>query len=197
MVENDKNLFYNVNIGDIMKALRIITAIIQKLIGIINIFLIIIIVLNLFNLILSGIQGNSYITFLDYTYRIIYEDDDYFNFKKGDFILIDLNRTPTEKEIVLFNNNGTIELAKVAEMTYEGMKLETEDTKIETTNEQIIGTNIKTIHNLGDVISRLLSTNVLIIAIVIIVFTSIMQYILNKAQGKLKKPDFKKFNNPV
>lgn len=197
MVENDKNLFYNVNIGDIMKALRIITAIIQKLIGIINIFLIIIIVLNLFNLILSGIQGNSYITFLDYTYRIIYEDDDYFNFKKGDFILIDLNRTPTEKEIVLFNNNGTIELAKVAEMTYEGMKLETEDAKIETTNEQIIGTNIKTIHNLGDVISRLLSTNVLIIAIVIIVFTSIMQYILNKAQGKLKKPDFKKFNNPV
>ena len=197
MVENDKNLFYNVNIGDIMKTLRIITAIIQKLIGIINIFLIIIIVLNLFNLILSGIQGNSYITFLDYTYRIIYEDDDYFNFKKGDFILIDLNRTPTEKEIVLFNNNGTIELAKVAEMTYEGMKLETEDAKIETTNEQIIGTNIKTIHNLGDVISRLLSTNVLIIAIVIIVFTSIMQYILNKAQGKLKKPDFKKFNNPV
>ena len=197
MVENDKNLFYNVNIGDIMKALRIITAIIQKLIGIINIFLIIIIVLNLFNLILSGIQGNSYITFLDYTYRIIYEDDDYFNFKKGDFILIDLNRTPTEKEIVLFNNNGTIELAKVAEMTYEGMKLETEDAKIETTNEQIIGTNIKTIHNLGDVISRLLSTNVLIIAIVIIVFTSIMQYILNKAQGKLKKLDFKKFNNPV
>ena len=197
MVENDKNLFYNVNIGDIMKALRIITAIIQKLIGIINIFLIIIIVLNLFNLILSGIQGNSYITFLDYTYRIIYEDDDYFNFKKGDFILIDLNRTPTEKEIVLFNNNGTIELAKVAETTYEGMKLETEDAKIETTNEQIIGTNIKTIHNLGDVISRLLSTNVLIIAIVIIVFTSIMQYILNKAQGKLKKPDFKKFNNPV
>ena len=197
MVENDKNLFYNVNIGDIMKTLRIITAIIQKLIGIINIFLIIIIVLNLFNLILSGIQGNSYITFLDYTYRIIYEDDDYFNFKKGDFILIDLNRAPTEKEIVLFNNNGTIELAKVAEMTYEGMKLETEDAKIETTNEQIIGTNIKTIHNLGDVISRLLSTNVLIIAIVIIVFTSIMQYILNKAQGKLKKPDFKKFNNPV
>ena len=197
MVENDKNLFYNVNIGDNMKALRIITSIIQKLIGIINIFLIIIIVLNLFNLILSGIQGNSYITFLDYTYRIIYEDDDYFNFKKGDFILIDLNRTPTEKEIVLFNNNGTIELAKVAEMTYEGMKLETEDAKIETTNEQIIGTNIKTIHNLGDVISRLLSTNVLIIAIVIIVFTSIMQYILNKAQGKLKKPDFKKFNNPV
>ena len=197
MVENDKNLFYNVNIGDIMKTLRIITAIIQKLIGIINIFLIIIIVLNLFNLILSGIQGNSYITFLDYTYRIIYEDDDYFNFKKGDFILIDLNRTPTEKEIVLFDNNGTIELAKVAEMTYEGMKLETEDAKIETTNEQIIGTNIKTIHNLGDVISRLLSTNVLIIAIVIIVFTSIMQYILNKAQGKLKKPDFKKFNNPV
>ena len=180
-----------------MKALRIITAIIQKLIGIINIFLIIIIVLNLFNLILSGIQGNSYITFLDYTYRIIYEDYDYFNFKKGDFILIDLNRAPTEKEIVLFNNNGTIELAKVAEMTYEGMKLETEDAKIETTNEQIIGTNIKTIHNLGDVISRLLSTNVLIIAIVIIVFTSIMQYILNKAQGKLKKPDFKKFNNPV
>ena len=180
-----------------MKALRIITAIVQKLIGIINIFLIIIIVLNLFNLILSGIQGNSYITFLDYTYRIIYDDDDYFNFKKGDFILIDLNRTPTEKEIVLFNNNGTIELAKVAEMTYEGMKLETEDAKIETTNEQIIGTNIKTIHNLGDVISRLLSTNVLIIAIVIIVFTSIMQYILNKAQGKLKKPDFKKFNNPV
>ena len=197
MVENDKNLFYNVNIGDIMKALRIITAIIQKLIGIINIFLIIIIVLNLFNLILSGIQGNSYITFLDYTYRIIYEDDDYFNFKKGDFVLIDLNRTPTEKEIVLFNNNGTIELAKVEKMTYEGMKLETEDTKIETTNEQIIGTNIKTIHNLGDVISRLLSTNVLIIAIVIIVFTSIMQYILNKVQGKLKKPDFKKFNNPV
>ena len=197
MVENDKNLFYNVNIGDIMKALRIITAIIQKLIGIINIFLIIIIVLNLFNLILSGIQGDSYITFLDYTYRIIYEDDDYFGFKKGDFVLIDLNRTPMEEEIVLFNNNGTIELAKVAELTYEGMKLETEDTKIETTNEQIIGTNIKTIHNLGDVISRLLSTNVLIIAIVIIVFTSIMQYILNKAQGKLKKPDFKKFNNPV
>lgn len=180
-----------------MKVLRIITSIIQKLIGIINIFLIIIIVLNLFNLILSGIQGNSYITFLDYTYRIIYEDDTYFDFEKGDFVLIDLKRTPMEEEIVLFNNNGNIELGKVSEITYEGMKIETEDTEIETTSEQIIGTNIKTIHNLGDVISRLLSTNVLIAAIIIIVFTSIMQYFLNKAQGKLKKPDFKKYNNPV
>lgn len=180
-----------------MKVLRIITSIIQKLIGIINIFLIIIIVLNLFNLILSGIQGNSYITFLDYTYRIIYEDDNYFDFEDGDFVLIDLKRTPMEEEIVLFNNNGNIELGKVSEITYEGMKIETEDTEIETNSEQIIGTNIKIIHNLGDVISRLLSTNVLIAAIIIIVFTSIMQYILNKAQGKLKKPDFKKYNNPV
>lgn len=180
-----------------MEILKIITSIIQKLIGIINIFLIIIIVLNLFNLILSGIQGNNYITFLDYTYRIIYEDDTYFDFKKGDFVLIDLKRNPVEEEIVLFNNNGTIELGKVSKITYESIKIETEDTEIETTSEQIIGTNTKTIHNLGDILSRLLSTNVFIAAIIIIVFTSIMQYFLNKAQGKLKKPDFKKFNNPV
>ena len=170
-----------------MKILRMITSIIQKLIGILNIFLIIIIVLNLFNLILSGIQKNNYITFLDYTYRIIFEDDNYFDFQKGDFVLIDLKRTPMEKELVLFNNNGNIELGKVNKITYEGITVKTDDTEVETTSEHIIGTHIKTIHNLGDIISRLLSTNVLIAAIIIIIFTSIMQYILNKAVGKLKK----------
>ena len=184
-----------------MKVLKMITSIIQKIISIINIVLIIVIVLNLFNLILSKVQNNSYITFLDYTYRIPEETDDYFNLKKGDFVLFDLKRTPEEEELVLFNNNGTVELGKVTEITFEGLTIETEEDNISTTNEQVLGTNIKTIHNLGDIIMRLLSTRVLTVAIIIIIFTSIMQYILNKAQNKVKKktekPDFKSFNNPV
>ena len=91
-----------------MKVLRMITSIVQKLIGMINMILIIVIVLNLFNLIVANIQRNSYITFLDYTYRIIDEENNSFGFQKGDFILIDLKRTPMEEEVVLFNNNGTI-----------------------------------------------------------------------------------------
>ena len=183
-----------------MKSLKIITTIIQKIISIINIFLIIIIILNLLNLlnlILSTIQDNTYITFLDYTYRIIEEDNNYFDFKKGDFLLIDLNKPPVEEDLVLFNNNETLEFGKVVEQTSDITTIEIEGETLRITQDQILGTHISTIHHLGDILYRLLSPTILIAAIIILIFTSVMQIFINKTKVKLKQPDFKKYNNPV
>ena len=85
-----------------MKVLKVISNIVQKLIGIINIFLIIIIVLNLIHLILLKVQNNDYISFMDYTYVIVDEPNDYLNFKEEDFVLIDLKQSAMKEEMVLF-----------------------------------------------------------------------------------------------
>ena len=183
-----------------MKILKLMTSIIERIISLINIILMLVIIFNLFNLILVNIQDNNYITFLGYTYQIIKEDNNEFNLQKGDFVLIDLNRTPEKGQIILFNNNGKSKLGQVKEISYENLIIKAED-DITITYEQVLGTNIKTIHNLGDILIRLLSARVLITSIIILIFTSIMQYVLNKMQNKSKKkyekPNFKKFNTPV
>ncbi len=180
-----------------MKVLSVSISIFQKIIGIINIILIILIVLNIVNLALSKIQGNSYITFLDYTYRIVEEDNKYFNFKDGDFLLIDFKKTPMKEEIVLFNNDGNLELGKVLNFTDNNINIATEDNNYNVKQDQVVGTLISQISSLGNILNHLLAVNVLIISVVIIIITSIIQILLSKAQNRLKKPDFKKYNNPV
>ena len=51
-----------------MKFLKFLVSFIQKIIGFVNIFLILIIVLNLVNIIACKDQDNSYIYLLGYTY---------------------------------------------------------------------------------------------------------------------------------
>ena len=171
--------------------------IIKILINIINTILIILIVLNIFNLILSKIQGNTYITFLDYTYRNITEDNEELGLHTGDFLLIDLNRTPMEEELVLFNHNGTILIGKASEITFDGIIFTTGSEEISSDQSEVIGTVINQIPNLGNIITKLLAPVVLIAAIVILIITSIIQILLRKADKKINppKPDFNKMTN--
>ena len=67
-----------------MKFLKFLVSFIQKIIGFVNIFLILIIVLNLVNIIASKVQDNSYISFLGYTYVNIESDNKELDLEKGD-----------------------------------------------------------------------------------------------------------------
>ena len=58
-----------------MKFLKFLVSFIQKIIGFVNIFLILIIVLNLVNIIASKVQDNGYVSFLGNTYVNVEEDN--------------------------------------------------------------------------------------------------------------------------
>lgn len=180
-----------------MKVLKVISNIIQKLIGIINIFLIIIIVLNLIHLILLKVQNNDYISFMDYTYVIVDEPNDYLNFKEEDFVLIDLKQSAMKEEMVLFEEDEETSIGKITDIGTEAVKIRNGGIEIEVDKELVLGKVIKVIPTLGSVVDILLQTKNLLISAVTLVITSIIQTILSKVKLKEKKPDFKKYNNLV
>ena len=91
-----------------MKFLKFLVSFIQKIIGFVNIFLILIIVLNLVNIIASKVQDNSYISFLGYTYVNIESDNKELDLEKGDFVLVDLNRAGMNDDMILYQEDGEL-----------------------------------------------------------------------------------------
>lgn len=169
----------------------------QKLIGIINILLIILIVLNIFNLLVLSIGKESYITFLDYTYINIEEDEEYLDYQEGDFLLIDLKVSAIENEVIFYNDNGTTNIGRVLSIGEEDITVKNEDKETTISPDQDLGTVIKVIPHLGSIVEMLLQTPVLIGSVIIIIITSIIQSLLRKASVKLNKPkpDFNKMKD--
>ena len=96
-----------------MKILKAVIFMLEKIIGVINILLIMIIVINLLNIILEKIQKEDYFSFLGYSYVNITDYHELLDLKKGDFVLIDLNKSPNEGSIVFFKDGSNMNLGKV------------------------------------------------------------------------------------
>ncbi len=179
------------------KFLNIIVSFFEKIIGIINIVLIVVIVLNVIYFIFSAIDTKGYISFLDYSYQIIEEDNDYLDLSKGDFLLIDLKVSPDKDDDVMYEYNNDIEIGKIIDSTPEHVTISNGTVNTTAYHESVIGKVIKVIPNLGTYLNSLLKTNILLISIGILIVTSIIQTFLSKKKQKLKqsKPDFSKYNN--
>ena len=96
-----------------MKFLKFLVSFIQKIIGFVNIFLILIIVLNLVNIIASKVQDNIYISFLGYTYVNIESDNKELDLEKGDFVLVDLNRAGMNDDMILYQEDDELKLGNI------------------------------------------------------------------------------------
>lgn len=179
-----------------MNLLKMIISIFEKLISIINILLIIVIVLNLLNLILAKVQKEGYISFLGYSYVNITEDNKILDLKIGDFVLIDLNKTPEENNLVFYQEDSGYSLGKVSEIKEDNIIINNEKETI-VKKDLVEGTVINIIPTLGKVLTTLFRPMILIIAIITIIITSIIQKLLEKKLIKMKKPDFKQYNNLV
>ena len=174
-----------------MKSLILIS---RKINGVINVLLVIIIVLNIFNLLLTKLQNADYISFLDYTYLIVEENDEYLGLKSGDLLFTDLNQAGEKEELILYKQES-IEVGEITEIGTEHIIVKTENKEVEMEKELVIGKVIKVIPILGSILNILLKPISLIIMIVILILTNISSSLLKKQKEKLepKKPDFSKY----
>ena len=170
---------------------KFIVFFLQKIISIINIILILIIVLNILNIILLKVQKNNYITFLDYTYIIIENNEEYTEYNKGDFILTDVRKSAAKEDVVLFLDNDNIEIGKVTVIGKEEVIIESKGKEITVNKESVIGTVVSVIPVLGNILTTILDLTTFWISIGILVITSIIQTLLSKASKKInkEKPD--------
>lgn len=170
-----------------MKFLKFLVSFIQKIIGFVNIFLILIIVLNLVNIIASKVQDNGYVSFLGYTYVNVEEDNKALDLEKGDFVLIDLNRAGMNDDMILYQDDE-LKLGNITAIGTEDVLID-EETHID--KENILGTVVSIIPILGTILTVLLDSQIFFWAIIILIATSIIQTLLSRAFKtiKTKKPD--------
>ncbi len=177
-----------------MKILKAVIFMLEKIIGVINILLIMIIVINLLNIILEKIQKEDYFSFLGYSYVNITDYHELLDLKKGDFVLIDLNKSPNEGSIVFFKDGSNMNLGKVKAVEEKNITILKENKEEVLEKDLIVGTVIQVIPTLGSILNRLLTPAILIISIMVLIFTTLMQKLSEKKQNQMKKPDFKKYN---
>lgn len=176
--------------------LRVIVSIFKTLIGIVNIILILVIVLNILNFILLKVQKRDYTTFLDYTYVIIESDEEYLGLEENDFLLTDLRKSAVKEDLILYQDNNNVEIGKVLEIGSKDIIVESKGTEVTLNKESIIGTVIKVIPILGNILNMILDSTTFWISVFILIFTSIIQTLLSKASQKLTKetPDLVKIS---
>lgn len=171
-----------------MKFLKFLVSFIQKVIGFVSIFLILIIVLNLVNIIASKVQDNEYISFLGYTYINIEENNEELGLEKGNFVLIDLNRAGMNDDMILYQEDDKLKLGNITAIGTEDVLID-EETHV--AKEKVLGTVISIIPALGTILKVLLDSQIFFWAIIILIATSIIQTLLSRAFKaiKSKKPD--------
>ena len=133
--------------------LRVIVSIFKTLIGIVNIILILVIVLNILNFILLKVQKRDYTTFLDYTYVIVESDEEYLGLEENDFLLTDLRKSAVKEDLILYQDNNNVEIGKVLEISSKDIIVESKGTEVTVNKESIIGTVIKVIPILGNILN--------------------------------------------
>ncbi len=178
--------------------MKVILAILKTIIGIINAILIISIIINVFHLILNALDNEGYISFLDYTYQIIDEDNEVLDLLANDVVLIDLKLDGSSNELVMYNDNGEIQLGKIIEVTEDYVILNNQlGEEITLDKEFVLGKVVNTIAGAGEYVEFLLSTRTLAIEIGILIVTSVIQSLLNKRKQKIdqSKPDFQQLSH--
>lgn len=167
--------------------------IIKFILDIVNIVLILVIILNLLFIISTKVLKMKYPTLMDYTYIIMSEDNKFLDLKTNDFLLIDCKKAFGENNIVIYEEDNKTIMAKVSEVSETNTIVKTANKEVELDKKSVIGTVIKTIPKLGELLNKLLETKTFLISIVILTITSIIQNFLSKEKKKYnqEKPDFK------
>ena len=153
--------------------------IIKKIISIINFVLIFLIIINLFNFIITRLQKNEYISFLDYSYWIVEKEDISLELKPGDFLLIDL-KAHANKEDYIFYYDENMSIGKVKDIGTTNIKVISLEEEKEIRKEAVKGTVIKVIPSIGNILNLILKPICLIIMGIILLLTSIIQSLLTK-----------------
>ena len=153
--------------------------IIKKIISIINFVLIFLIIINLFNFIITRLQKNEYISFLDYSYWIVEKEDISLELKPGDFLLIDL-KTHANKEDYIFYYDERMSIGKVKDIGTTNIKVISLEEEKEIRKDAVKGTVIKVIPSIGNILNLILKPICLIIMGIILLLTSIIQSLLTK-----------------
>lgn len=176
------------------KISNLITSILKIILGIINISLIIIIVLNILLLLSEKVLKNEYPTILDYTYFVTEDSITNLNINKGNLLLVDTRTSSDPNDIIVYKENNKLKYGKVIESDNYSATIQN-NAKI--ANEEIVGIVIFNINNIGVIITKLLSISSLIASIVILIITSIIQSLLNKKEKKdnQPKPNFDQMGN--
>ena len=153
--------------------------IIKKIISIINFVLIFLIIINLFNFIITRLQKNEYISFLDYSYWIVEKEDISLELKPGDFLLIDL-KAHANKEDYIFYYDESMSIGKVKDIGTTNIKVISLEEEKEIRKDAVKGTVIKVIPSIGNILNLILKPICLIIMGIILLLTSIIQSLLTK-----------------
>lgn len=153
--------------------------IIKKIISIINFVLIFLIIINLFNFIITRLQKNEYISFLDYSYWIVEKEDISLKLKPGDFLLIDL-KAHANKEDYIFYYDESMSIGKVKDIGTTNIKVISSEEEKEIRKDAVKGTVIKVIPSIGNILNLILKPICLIIMGIILLLTSIIQSLLTK-----------------
>lgn len=164
--------------------------IIKKIISIINFVLIFLIIINLFNFIITRLQKNEYISFLDYSYWIVEKEDISLELKPGDFLLIDL-KAHANKEDYIFYYDESMSIGKVKDIGTTNIKVISLEEEKEIRKDAVKGTVIKVIPSIGNILNLILKSICLIIMGIILLLTSIIQSLLTKKMQMSKS--IKKF----
>lgn len=169
-------------------------AIIKALIGIITAILILIIVLNILLILSEKVLKDPLPSIMDYTYVTIDNNDQVLGLNKGDLLLLDTRKTFANNDIIYYKTDNSYKLGKIVEINGNDVKINTIESTTTTTRGSVLGTKIASIPYIGNIIKILLQPISLIVAIIILIITSIIQNLIaKKTKGEnQEKPDFSK-----
>lgn len=175
-----------------MKKLGI--TLLKVLLGLINMILILVIVINILLILSDKVLENPYPSIMDYTYVTIKNSDKYLGLNKGDLIILDIRKTFNNNDIVYYRDEDKYKLGKVEEIIVENVLVKNEKLEEKTTKGLVEGTLIITVSKLGTYIDIIFQPIALIVAIIMLTVITIAQNYINRKtkQEKEEKPDFKK-----
>ena len=166
-----------------------------KIIGLINVVLILIIVINIVNFGFKQFSDKDYMKFLGYIFFKVDEGDKFLEFNKGDLLIIDVNKSPNVNNVVFYSQQEDIKFGKVLKVLEKKYEVGINNEANEILEEQVLGVAIKNVPKIGDLLRLILTLKVFLISFFALIITSFLQIILNNNKKDKKKIEFNKYKN--
>lgn len=132
------------------------------------------IAINILNLVSLKILKEDYPKYLDYTFFEAAQTNSSTNINQGDFILVDLKKSITQNDNIVYIENNNYLTGKVTQLTETEQVIENNGEEKNLTNEEIVGKIIQVVPQIGSIVTTLLKPISLIIAIVILTILTIL-----------------------
>ncbi len=175
-----------------MKAIsNFIFTFLKVLLSIINALLIIIIIVNILLLLSKIVLKADYPSIMDYTYYNVNQNDNFLNIKKGDLLLIDVRTKYQEGNVVMYKTNSKYSIGKI-EKDEDEVTIKDSKQEITVYKDDVEGIVIARSPLIGSILEIILTPVSMIIAIVILILTTMLQSFIKKKTKKENqtKPNF-------